>query len=66
MLGKIMAAVRLAPKRRSSPEMSSLAARIIRMRESRIDGPVEAELYLSLLRDAKRLAGSVLSQDELK
>lgn len=46
--------------RKSSSAMSSLAARVLKMR-------LKGEpAYDSLLADAKALAGSVLSQDEQK
>lgn len=50
-------------QRQSSPEMSSLASEIIRHDVVICDPPGEA--YNELLNKAKRLAGSVLSQDEI-
>lgn len=61
----IREAVGLAPKKRSSPEISSLAGSILRI-PVRKSALVDVEAYNALLRDAKRLAASVLSQDETK
>lgn len=47
----------------SSEEMSSLAATILNMDPETEDG-ISAAQYNKLLKDAKRVAGSVLSQDE--
>jgi hypothetical protein len=48
----------------SSPEMSTLAAEVMAMKDWIGDPPVE--IFNELLAKAKRLAGSVLSQDETK
>lgn len=50
--------------RESSPELSSLASGIMRGQAVPLDAPIEPELYNALLKSAKSLAGSVLSQDE--
>lgn len=51
------------PREESSAELSSLAANVLGYDEV-TDDDVDAEMYNALLKDAKRLAGSVLSQDE--
>lgn len=50
--------------RESSDDLSSLASGILRGQVVPVDAPVEPELYNALLTSAKRLAGSVMSQDE--
>jgi hypothetical protein len=51
------------PKKQSSPELSSLAAKVQRRRP--IKAPfIDSTIYNALLEDAQKLAGSVLSQDE--
>ncbi len=52
-------------KRESSTELSSLASRILQLDMAPPEtSSVAAGAYNQLLRDAQRLAGSVLSQDE--
>ncbi len=51
------------PKKESSDAMSSLAASVLR-RKPATDKSAAGYSYNLLLADAKRLAGSVLSQDE--
>lgn len=53
------------PAKKSSSAVSSIAARILRMKLA-ADGPIAVEDYNNLLAVAKTLAGSVLSQDETK
>lgn len=50
--------------RQSSSELSSLAARILNMDTIPDDTPTSAADYNVLLQTAKKLAGSVLSQDQ--
>lgn len=67
MIGRLKAALGL--KRQSSPEISSLAARVLRMppKPNAHDGSAQLmDEYNALLAMAKRLAGSALSQDETK
>lgn len=57
--------------RKSSPQVSSLAARLLRQEMPPLEQFQEMpalmrDAYAELLGDAKRLAGSVLSQDETK
>lgn len=53
-------------KEQSSEEMSSLAARVLQMEDVNSFGSLVAavDAYNRVLAIAKRLAGSVLSQDE--
>jgi hypothetical protein len=53
------------PGKQSSSAMSSLAARILKMRLA-VGNDVTQDGFNALLADAKALAGSVLSQDETK
>lgn len=52
--------------RRSSPEMSRLASKILTMRALPPTANPTPGMYNSLLFDAWGLAGSVLSQDEVR
>lgn len=52
--------------RQSRSAMSSLAARVLRMKLLNATSDVSTDDYNALLADAKALAGSVLSQDETK
>lgn len=51
--------------KQSRSAMSSLAARVLRFKLTKLDRVAGAD-YNALLADAKALAGSVLSQDETK
>ena len=65
VIEKIKAAVVGAPKRRPRPEISTLAARVLGRAKARETETVEPYRYNALLADAKRLAASALSQDEV-
>lgn len=50
--------------RETSDEISSLAANVLKLQPSDSRNAAEKKMYNDLLRDAKRLAGSALSQDQ--
>lgn len=52
------------PKEQSSEELSSLASEVLQMKMLTLQSPLDHHGYNALLRKAKRLAGSVLTQDE--
>lgn len=52
--------------KQSSSAMSSIAARVLKMKLFTSRPDVSTDDYNALLADAKALAGSVLSQDETK
>lgn len=55
------------PSKQSSPDLSSLASKILRLTPleiTKMETAMGVQAYEALLADAKRLAGSVLSQDE--
>lgn len=52
-------------KKESSPALSTLAAEVLALQPSPVDDEA-ADIYNTLLAKARRLAASVLAQDETK
>ena len=55
-----------APKKQTSAAVSGVASAVMRKEPVMPELAVPAHFYNELLRDAKTLAGSALSQDETK